>query len=91
VLEAIDFGVQHRAGLLDAAVVPASHDLVIDHQSRANRNAAFGESLPCLVDRRREKCIHHETKSTSLDTVIDAAYLSTLVPRIPPTPPESPQ
>ena len=61
VFEAVHLGVQDRAAALDAAIVPAADDAAVDHQHRADRNPALGESQPGLFDRHFQKSIHRST------------------------------
>ena len=70
-LERIHFAVQRRAALLDPPVVTAAEDAPLEHQHRADRDAAFRASALRLFDRCCEKHVHVKAErpchSTSTD------------------------
>ena len=49
---------QDRAALLHAAIVPAADDFAVDHQHRADRDAALGETHAGFLDRHFHEFVH---------------------------------
>jgi hypothetical protein len=64
-IDAVHLGVQYRAALLDAPIVSAADDPVVDDEDGADGDSTFSEPLTCFVDRGLKEWVHAKLGSES--------------------------